>query len=982
MADQTASPIAPHGAPPLVGRGRELVTLRDALAAALIGRGSLVLIGGEAGIGKTALAESLLAEARGRGALVLVGRCYDLTETPPYGPWAEALPRAPHDNPLLLVPAFSGGGAASQGALFAAAREYLAGLATAHPMVLLLEDLHWADPASLDLLRAVARDLAGHPPLLLATYRDDEIVPGHRFADLLPALVREVRAERLELRPLDVAAVDVLVAARYALGRGDQDRLVGYLVGRTEGNALFLDEVLRTLECLAVLRETGADWTLGDLERIPVPTLLRQVIAGRLARLADQDRRLLAVAAVLGQELSFDLWSAVSEAEEAALLATAERAIAARVIEATDDGVRFAHALIREVVYDGTLAPRRRAWHRRAGEALAATTRPNPDAVAHHFRQAGDVRTIAWLLQAGERAWRTWAWASAADRYEAALTLLPEEKGEAGWRGWLLLRLAALHRHADPERAVAYLDEADRLATATADTPLAALTGFVRGHLHGLAGDPARAVAEVAAGVAALEALGTDGNARLSTLAEAVGLARGGERGTLANWLVAVGRFAEARAMGERVLAEVPAPAMTGRSMIPYLDAYLAMVSACALLGDPGAARHAVGRAHDLYRAIGHHFNLGVLARIGLRYLALPYYTDDLSWRYHLADEVVAADRRGNGVIPDDYPQRAHTLPLLLLEGHWDEAEALGRQVDPATYRGLYRDVIAPGLGALAQVRGELAIGWHFIRTALPAGTETRPESVYWVGSLALQCLAVTLATEAADFPAARIWLAATDRWLAWSGAVLGRAEGALAHAAYQRAAGDLEQARQHALAALAHATAPRQPLALLAAHRTLGEVDTTAGRHAEALAHLDTAHALADACAAPYERALTLLALAELRLAHADKAGAHAALAEARALLEPLDARPALARADALAARLDAARAPAPGVAARPDGLSQREVEVLGLLAAGRSNHQIAAALSLSPGTVQRHIANVYLKIGAHNRAEATAYALRHRLA
>src|SRR3954447_20483546 len=139
----------PAPAPPLVGRERELGALRDALAAALAGRGSLVLIGGEAGIGKTALAEALLAEATGRGALVLVGRCYDLSETPPYGPWVEALARAPRDT-AAPQPDLVGGGPASQAALFTAVRDYLTILTAAQPVILLLDDLHWADAASLD----------------------------------------------------------------------------------------------------------------------------------------------------------------------------------------------------------------------------------------------------------------------------------------------------------------------------------------------------------------------------------------------------------------------------------------------------------------------------------------------------------------------------------------------------------------------------------------------------------------------------------------------------------------------------------------------------------------------------------------------------------------------------------------------------------------------------------------------------------------
>jgi DNA-binding CsgD family transcriptional regulator len=184
--------------------------------------------------------------------------------------------------------------------------------------------------------------------------------------------------------------------------------------------------------------------------------------------------------------------------------------------------------------------------------------------------------------------------------------------------------------------------------------------------------------------------------------------------------------------------------------------------------------------------------------------------------------------------------------------------------------------------------------------------------------------------------------------------------------------------ARAHAEAAIARASEPRQPLALLAAHRALGELGVSEGGTGEAALHLDTALALAQACAAPYERALTLLALAELRAAGNDRQSVAALLGEARALLTPLGATPALTRADNLAAAPGALPNPLPS---RPSGLSKREAEVLRLLAAGRSNREIAAALFLSPRTVQRHVANAYVKIGAHNKADATAYALRRNL-
>src|SRR4051794_22953284 len=157
-----ASPDRPHRQPqtPLVGREREQAALREALAAALAGRRSLVLIGGEAGIGKTTLAETSCDEAAEQGAVVLVGRCYDLSETPPYGPWQEALARVPRGDGLPDRPVFPGIGFASKAALFAAVRDDLATLAARHPLLILLDDLHWAAPASLDLLRTLARSLA------------------------------------------------------------------------------------------------------------------------------------------------------------------------------------------------------------------------------------------------------------------------------------------------------------------------------------------------------------------------------------------------------------------------------------------------------------------------------------------------------------------------------------------------------------------------------------------------------------------------------------------------------------------------------------------------------------------------------------------------------------------------------------------------------------------------------------------------------
>jgi DNA-binding CsgD family transcriptional regulator len=269
------------------------------------------------------------------------------------------------------------------------------------------------------------------------------------------------------------------------------------------------------------------------------------------------------------------------------------------------------------------------------------------------------------------------------------------------------------------------------------------------------------------------------------------------------------------------------------------------------------------------------------------------------------------------------------------------------------------------------------------VREALPAGRDGSPGARNIAEALIVQRVAAQLALDAGDLPAARSWLDAQDRWLAWcEGGVRGRAEGALAWAAYHRAAGETARAREQAEAALAHASAPRQPLVLLAVRRLLGELETEVGHHDAALDHLDAALALADACAAPYERALTLLALAELRLAARDRDGARGALAEARGILKPLGARPALARAATLAAHLAPPASRPARPTALPFGLTEREAEGLRLVAQGLTNAQIAAHLYLSKRTVEQHLRAIFGKLGVGTRTAAARLARDHGLA
>jgi ATP/maltotriose-dependent transcriptional regulator MalT len=260
----------------------------------------------------------------------------------------------------------------------------------------------------------------------------------------------------------------------------------------------------------------------------------------------------------------------------------------------------------------------------------------------------------------------------------------------------------------------------------------------------------------------------------------------------------------------------------------------------------------------------------------------------------------------------------------------------------------------------------------------LPAGPATEPGTVRFHDTIAMQRIAAAHALDMGDLATAREWLDAHDRWLAWNGTVLGQSEGQALWARYHHKAGDMERARTHAERTLAHATEPRQPLALLAAHRLLGELDISTGHLLDAAGHLERALALAAACAAPYERALTLLVLAELRAASDKWVEAMAILDEVRAICTPLGAKRALTQADALASRLTTRHPLAP---AYPAGLSAREVDVLRLVAAGLMNSEIAGRLFLSERTIEKHLQSVYNKLGSSSRTTATRFAIEHHL-
>jgi DNA-binding CsgD family transcriptional regulator len=978
MADHAASPF-PAPTSPLVGREREQATLRDALAVALTGRGSLVLIGGEAGIGKTALAEDLLAEARARGALVRVGRCYDLSETPPYAPWAEAFGHSAPVGGLLSRPSLAGRDGTGQVVSISTARDYLAALATSKPVVLLLDDLHWADQESLDLLRMLARSLGDMQILILATYRAEELDRSRPLHALLPLIAREARAAQIALTRLTDDDVRTLVRARYRLDRGDTARLVAHVRERSQGNPFFAGELLRALEDERILAPSTDGWRLGSFSDARVPALLRQVIGGRIARLGEAAERLLALAAVIGQDVPLDLWGTVGAVDEEALGEVLEAALAARVLEETASSrrVRFAHALIRAALYEGLSLPRRRRWHRQVAEALLAQPEPDPDAVAAHLHRAGDDRATVWLIRAGERAWQADAWFTAAERFAAALALIGTEIASVERRATLLLRLALLRRYATPAAGIPLLDEAEQWARQSGLAPLA----YARGLLRSLAGDRARGVAEIGAGVAALEAFPVAERVRLAPFMAYCNVTPGTERGLHSLLLAMNGQLVAGAAEGERTLAASEGLAAEYRQAGSFTDAWFGLFIARTMLGDPAAGHRIYLRTREHLQALGHYHGRWVILLCALELLVLTYYPDDLAWRRALAAEAEEALARTSGTSPHGLLPAWAGVPLRWVAGEWAAIAAL--PWDEASIRRSAELPVAAVAPRLALAQGRIEDAWFLVREHLPDGAATPPGATELHCGLAAQRVAATLALDADDLVGADAWLGAHEHWLAWSGAVPGRSEGAQLRARYWAQTGDLARARNEAGAALALASSPRQPLALLAAHRLLGELGIAAGDREAAEAHLSASLALAQACAAPYERALTLLAMARLRGEQGEPEEGCRLAAEARALLVPLGANPAIAHADGLAVRLiaaaGAARTPRE---ASPFGLTPREAEVLGLVARGLHNQDIADRLSLSRRTVEQHLRSAYDKLDVHNRAAATRRAIEHGLA
>ncbi len=972
---------------PIVGRDRELDLLRSCLESARGGRGNLVLISGGSGVGKTALVEEFERDAELLGTWVMVGHCYDREETPPYGPWNECLGQLsttigdqsiwlPSPDDLLTPDQF-----------YSQVQTFLSELCRDRPLVLILEDLHWADSGSLELLRFIGRSVESLPLLIVATYRADDIPRTDSLAIFVPLIVREARVTRIQLRSLDFADLVNLLRARYDLLTDEIERLSSYLMSRTDGHALFVVELLRTLEDERILASDDTGWHVGDLRHAPVPFILKQMIEARLERLSDKSVGHLAVAAVVGHDVPFEIWQAVTGSSEDTLLELADHAVAAHVVTASKSGfsIRFVHELVRDALYEDIPAYRRTRLHRKIGEKLAAMPDPDPDMVAYHLQLGGAPGAVEWLVRAAIRADRAHALETAVKRYEAAFLMLDAQHSEPETRGWLRLmavtvslRLMAATLPNAPRIDLTrrWVDEAVQLATETDDGNLTARAVALRGLLRCFGNDLRLGIADLENSCKCIE-----------QLAPSSGLARQCEyeidkivnRGSRAVFLACSGCLAEARAEGERALAQNDSDGSSDVCLGIMANIHHALGIVHAFQGEPELASRRYVSSIEAYEALGHHYRALMTQRELLSLVVLPYQADQVALREHVADAAVtlAAQFVDVGANTQDHTPQHSRVPLLIVEGKWDSA----RQIIEES--GAWR--FSQGrlklnflLGPLARNQGDRSRAWQCVHDTWPDGPNVKSDAGFALYTLPLLLLGAALALDDGDPSAARSWIDAHRHYVGFMKATLGLAEQNILEAEWSRAMGNLERARQYANRALERAASPRQPLALIAAHRIRGQLQTDEGKFSDAADSLMESLELAETCSAPFERALTLVARTELDLAQGKPSDASESLTQARDIGLALGARPLLQRIQVLTDELTTAASRAPGNGWH---LSRRELEVLRLVATGLTNGQVAQELYISPRTINAHLSSIYGKLGVPSRVPAIRFALEHDL-
>ena len=535
------APAAPAERTPFVGREAEAAELGRLLDRMLTGQGAFVLVGGEPGVGKTRLARELLATARERGCLCLTGHCYEMEGAPPFVPFVEATEQAVRLLPQAVraamgdlapeiaamvpslrrtysdIPPLSEAPADQQRRLiFGAFLEYVQRATQKSPGVILLDDLHWADEPTLQLMLHVAPHLASMRLLIVGTYRDVELDVKRPFAKTLESLLRQRLATRIGLRRLNESGVQELLA-RMA-GSPPPSGLTKAVFRETEGNPFFIEEVYQHLSEEGKLFDASGAWK-DDLRvgMIEVPEGVRLVIGRRLDRLGDQARKVLTAGAVIGRAFPLDLLPSVVDLAEDAVLDAVEEAERAQLVasDASQRSARygFVHELIRTTLVGSLSLPRRQRLHLKVADALerlrAASLESHASVLAHHLYQAGAAadtdRTAKFLLLAGKRALAAGAFEDTLETFDHVLGLelfddhpllaeAYEHRGEA---------LVGLKRY---DEAVASFNRALTIYVAVKNDAGIARAAMGESHCHAWSGVFAESLAPLRRGLEALSA--------------------------------------------------------------------------------------------------------------------------------------------------------------------------------------------------------------------------------------------------------------------------------------------------------------------------------------------------------------------------------------------------------------------------------------------------------------------------------------------
>ena len=936
-----------------VGRIRELGELGRALEATRDGKGATVLIAGEAGIGKTRLASELARHARDTGFEVLLGRSIDLVGTQlPYQPFVEAL------RPLGEPWQVEGQTPVSQLRAFEHTLALISDRAAAAPVLLVLEDLHWADVSTLDLVVFLAHNFADRPVLLLATYRGDEPSAAERMRRLADGVRRSGMALVLELGPLDRDELATLLAAH-----GDAPlpaAVADAIVARSEGNPFFAEELL------AASSEGGGE----------VPRGLRDLLLHRVARLDRPTEGVLRLAAAAGREVGYPLLDATAQLSEADLRDSLRQAVEHGILvaEPNTSSFRFRHALLAEAVYSTIMPGEREELHARLADALARDGAPAAELAPHWAAAGRSSEALTASVDAARQAEAVFGLAEAQAHLERALALWP----------------------AVPDAAeLSRLDLAE-LCTWTAE--LADRTGAAQRALElgrraiELAGteDPHRAALLHVRLAEYLDATGSD-NALLDACERAVELVpaeppspeRAYSLGSLAGALMVAWRHAESLPIGEQALAlardvgareaEVRALTVLG-SDLAYLgrpEEGLAHFRQALQLAEEIGDRLGLERAYvnctDVLTMLGRPRESARLGHAGLEAMR----------RYGIESALLVSNK----------------VEALLAIGDWDEAERLSE----AGLRGItssFRYSLLMFRGMVEIGRGEFDAARAHLEASSAAVHEDRVHGLYraHLADLALWERRWTDADAAVDVGLARTRQHEDAQIRVQLCAQGMRAQAELAALARARRNSDaiqgwLDRARTligiaRDAAAEAAAITPNAAgwLALAEAEykRACGiappELWSEAARMWERLERSP----LAAYCR--WREAEALVA------AGASRTEAGAPLREAHAVAARIGAKPLLQELELLAqrARLDLA-APEAVVSDVKQaleetlGLTPREAEVLSLVARGYTNREIAATLVISVKTASVHVSHILRKLDAPNRLEAATIA--HRL-